>query len=143
MMRGTVLVNIGKFVECLEFIRNVFFSELEMAMGGVIEALTCFKEKCEYFSVRMTGIYSVLNGYHSNCFVDVKDCLATQKIGEFESCCEEYISRVFPPTVSETFSFFWLEAETISRYVEHLTAYKKYKSCPISCVGQYSHSIII
>lgn len=47
MMRGTELVNSGRFVECLDFIHDVFISELEMAMSGVAEALTTFEEKCE------------------------------------------------------------------------------------------------
>lgn len=46
-MRGTGLVWGGKFVECLEFIHDVFFSELETAMGSVVDALTTFEEKCK------------------------------------------------------------------------------------------------
>lgn len=45
MMRGTDLIQGGKVVECLEFIHDVLFSELEAAMGGVVEALTSFEEK--------------------------------------------------------------------------------------------------
>lgn len=51
-VRGTVLVDDGKLVECLEFIFGAFFSELEMAMDGVIEALAIYEEKCKHFSVR-------------------------------------------------------------------------------------------
>lgn len=42
----TGLVENGEFVECLDYIHNVFFSDLETEMGDLIEALTSFEEKC-------------------------------------------------------------------------------------------------
>lgn len=47
MIRGIGLVFDGNFVECLEFIHDVLFSELETAMCGVAEALLAFEENCE------------------------------------------------------------------------------------------------
>lgn len=44
---GTDLVNGGKFVECLEYIHNVFFGELEKTMGSLTEVLMTFKESCK------------------------------------------------------------------------------------------------
>lgn len=40
-------VRSGKFVECLSYIHDVFFSDLETAMARVIEALTTFEEACK------------------------------------------------------------------------------------------------
>lgn len=47
MTRGTDLLNDGEIVKCLEFINHIFFSKLEMVMGGVVEALTTFEQKCK------------------------------------------------------------------------------------------------
>lgn len=47
MKNGVDLVRYGKHAECLQFIHNVFFSELKAAMNGVVEALEKFKEKCK------------------------------------------------------------------------------------------------
>lgn len=47
MMRFTDLVYVGKFVEYLEYVLGVFFSELETVMGNVVEALRTFEEKCK------------------------------------------------------------------------------------------------
>lgn len=47
MMRDKDLVISSKHVECLKFIHDELFSDLETAMGDVIEALTKFEEKCK------------------------------------------------------------------------------------------------
>lgn len=46
-MCATDLVNSGRIVECLEFILNVFFSDLETVMSGVMEAMMIIEERCE------------------------------------------------------------------------------------------------
>lgn len=40
-------VRAGRFVECVEDVGGFSLSDLEMAMDGVIEELTAFKEKCK------------------------------------------------------------------------------------------------
>lgn len=47
MMRGTDFLNDGENFKCLEFITHVFFPNVEMVMGGVVEALTILEEKCK------------------------------------------------------------------------------------------------
>lgn len=47
MMRGPDLINRGGFSECLKLINDELFTDLEMAMSGVVEALATFEEKCE------------------------------------------------------------------------------------------------
>lgn len=41
-------VHSGKFVEWLSYIHDVFFSDLEMAMANVAEAMITFEEACKY-----------------------------------------------------------------------------------------------
>lgn len=40
-------VNDGRFVECLTYVHFQFFSDLEVAMGELVEALISDEEKCE------------------------------------------------------------------------------------------------
>lgn len=47
MIRDTDLVWEGKFDECLKFIHDELFSDLETAMIGSVEALAAFEEKCK------------------------------------------------------------------------------------------------
>lgn len=47
MIIFTGLVYVGKLVEYLEYVHDVFFSELETVMGNVVEALRTFEEKCK------------------------------------------------------------------------------------------------
>lgn len=47
MLRDTDLVLAEEFVECLNFIHDEFFTDLEAAMDSVVEALIIFEEKCE------------------------------------------------------------------------------------------------
>lgn len=56
IMCGTDLVLDGRFVECFEFIDNDFFSFVEVAMGGAVEALITFEEKCKQLSAHDPGI---------------------------------------------------------------------------------------
>lgn len=67
MMRGTDLVRGGNSVECFDFIHDVFFSELETAMGGVVEALTTFEDECKFFRVCNSPTLVPLSnvGYHA------------------------------------------------------------------------------
>lgn len=46
-MHFTDLVYVGEFVEYLEYVHDVFFSELEKVMGNVVEALRTFEYECE------------------------------------------------------------------------------------------------
>lgn len=40
-------VRSGRLVECVSYINDVFFSDLEMTMTSVVEALTTFEEACK------------------------------------------------------------------------------------------------
>lgn len=46
-VHGTALVRQGRFVECLAYIHDQLFSELEKAMSDVIEALATLEEECK------------------------------------------------------------------------------------------------
>lgn len=70
------------------------------------------------------------------CFEAVEEWLEKQNLTLFEQQCKEYISRVFQPEVPEAVSYAWPEAEKISTFRKHLTAYKKFDSCPNPCVGR-------
>lgn len=40
-------VRSGRLVECVSYINDVFFSDLETTMTSVVEALTTFEEACK------------------------------------------------------------------------------------------------
>lgn len=44
---GVDRVRYGNLVECLSYIHDVFFSDLETAIAGVVEALRIFEEACK------------------------------------------------------------------------------------------------
>lgn len=43
-------MNDGRFIECLDYVHDVFFSDMETEMSGLIKALIVFEETCEYFA---------------------------------------------------------------------------------------------
>lgn len=51
----------NKYTECLEYIHNEFFTNLEMAMSGAADELTAFEEKCEIAPFVMLKIDNWLN----------------------------------------------------------------------------------
>lgn len=95
--RGTVLLRDDKFLECFELIHNVFLSELEMEMGGIVEALTKSEEKRKWFSMcEALALILFCNCDHFVCVVAASEWLATQRVKDYEELCTEYIKVVLP-----------------------------------------------
>lgn len=95
-------VAFGKVDECLSYIHNVFFYDLETAMANVIEALTTFEEICKWFSAH--GASVMLSFANVDCFEAAMKWLASQKPEDFYNRCQEYIEHVFPHVDSDSSS---------------------------------------
>lgn len=61
MTHGSDLVSNGKLTECLEFVLETMFPDLEMVMESVIEALTTFNEKCKYFGASKAPVLTLFS----------------------------------------------------------------------------------
>lgn len=93
MMCGAGLPRESKYVKCLRFIHDEFFTDLETAMGGVVGALVMYEEKCKLFHVCDSSNDSIDSLSRIEA---ANDWLVTQKTEDFEKLCNRYISRVFP-----------------------------------------------
>lgn len=87
-------VDSGKFVECLSYIHDVFFSDLETVMASVVEALKTFEEASEYLRGKGALIVCVFN--ELDFFKAAIDWLVSQTPDDFEKRCKEYLDYVFP-----------------------------------------------
>lgn len=96
-------VDSGKFVECLSYVHDVFFSDLETVMASVVEALKTFEEASEQLKGKGALIVCVFNDLYF--FKAAIGWLVSEKTDEFEKRCKEYTDYVFPSPDSPTSTY--------------------------------------
>lgn len=128
MMRDTDLVDEGRYVKCLEFIHDEFFTDLESAMSGVVEALTAFEEKCKYFSARDTPVLLLYsNDAKLDWIVAASDWSAKQKIEDIQKRWSEYLSSVFPTVESDSGTNAWVNLVETAQFKEKTAKHRSYE----------------
>lgn len=109
-------IDFVEYNECLAYINDAF-SDLDSAMGDVVESLTTFMDACKYLSLDyVPAMFSFTNGFEAAI-----EWMMAKQIEDFDNeMFEEYLQHVYPfPNSTTGASHSDVIARSKKRYTSH------------------------